>query len=69
MIKWRSLGFKFGVGKKGDGGDWMTAEVVLILVSIMLFVSIMVFISRSANSSLFYEELYAKEIGTLLEGA
>jgi len=69
MIKKRSLRFILASGKRGQGVDWLTAEVVLILVSIMLFVSIMVFVSRAASSSLFYEELYAKEIGTLLESA
>ncbi len=51
------------------GNEIVMPEIVLIVLSILFFGAMLVFVTKAANSSLFYEEVYAKKIALTLESA
>lgn len=59
---------RIGEEKRGES-DMTMSEVVILLATIFFFSVLLFFISKASNSSLFYEEVYAKKIGLTLESS
>lgn len=49
--------------------ETMISEIVLIIFSVLLFSILLVFVTKTANSSLYYEEIYSKKIGLAIEAS
>lgn len=57
------------LNKRGQSDDIVLTEIIFIVIVVMFFLSILVFVQKTATSATFYEEVYAKKIGLLIDGS
>lgn len=60
---------RFDIGKRGSGEEISWPEIVFLVLLLAFIAVFFIFVKNNLNGSLIEEEIYAKKIALLLDGA